>query len=116
MQIFVSFCYLLTFGSSAAKVKKSEKNSKSAAYLHTQLKSSTFAPILIDCGMKTFILRALFALMVILTGLAIIVAVSACNVTRTVTNESTYVQRGDTNVVIRTKTIETYDATKKGHF
>lgn len=84
--------------------------------MHTLEKSSTFAPILIDYGMKTFILRALFALMVILTGLAITFAVSACNVTRTITNESTYVQRGDTNVVIRTKTIETYDAQKRwGH-
>lgn len=38
---------------------------------------------------------------------------SSCNVTRTITNESSYVQRGDTNVVIHTKTIETYDASKR---
>ena len=38
---------------------------------------------------------------------------TSCNVTRTITNESKYVQRGDTSVVIQTKTIETYDATKK---
>ena len=38
---------------------------------------------------------------------------SSCNVTRTITNESKYVQRGDTSVVITTKTIETYDASKK---
>lgn len=38
---------------------------------------------------------------------------TACNVTRTITNESQYFQRGDTSVVIQTKTIETYDAHKK---
>lgn len=38
---------------------------------------------------------------------------TSCNVTRTITNESQYFQRGDTSVVIQTKTIETYDAHKK---
>ena len=38
---------------------------------------------------------------------------TACNVTRVVTNESHYLQRGDTSVVITTKTVETYDASKK---
>lgn len=38
---------------------------------------------------------------------------SSCNVTRTITNESQYFQRGDTSVVIQTKTIETYDASKR---
>ncbi len=39
---------------------------------------------------------------------------SSCNVTRTVTTRSEAWQRGDTSVVIQTKTIETYDASKKG--
>ena len=38
---------------------------------------------------------------------------TSCNVTRKVTTQSEYVQRGDTSVVIMTKTIESYDATKK---
>ena len=38
---------------------------------------------------------------------------ASCNVTRTITNESQYYQRGDTSVVIQTKTIETYDASKR---
>ena len=38
---------------------------------------------------------------------------ASCNVTRTITNESKYLQRGDTSVVIQTKTIESYDASKK---
>ena len=44
---------------------------------------------------------------------ALSLSLSSCNVTRTITNESQYFQRGDTSVLIQTKTIETYDATKK---
>ena len=51
-----------------------------------------------------------------LTALAAGLGLTSCNVTRTITNENSYVQRGDTNVVIRTKTIEVYDATKKNTF
>lgn len=49
-----------------------------------------------------------------LSALLAALGLNSCNVTRVVTNESSYVQRGDTNVVIHTKIIETYDATKKG--
>ena len=38
---------------------------------------------------------------------------ASCNVTRVVTNESQYLQKGDTSVVIQTKTVETYDASKR---
>ena len=41
------------------------------------------------------------------------VALASCNVTRTVTTKSEYWQKGDTSVVIQTKTIESYDASKK---
>lgn len=41
---------------------------------------------------------------------------SSCNVTRTITSQSQYLQRGDTSIVIQTKTIEVYDATKKQQF
>jgi hypothetical protein len=34
-------------------------------------------------------------------------------VTRTVTTKSEYWQRGDTSVIIQSKTIESYDATKR---
>lgn len=47
-----------------------------------------------------------------LTALLTSLGMTSCNVTRTVTNESQYYQKNDTSVVIRTKTIETYDATK----
>ena len=42
-----------------------------------------------------------------------LVALTGCNVTRTITTSSQYVQRGDTTCVIQTKTIESYDASKK---
>ena len=41
------------------------------------------------------------------------VALSSCNVTRTVTTESRYIHRNDTSIVIQSKTTETYDASKK---
>ena len=49
-----------------------------------------------------------------LTALGAAFGLSSCNVTRTVTTKSEYWQKADTSVVIQTKTIETYDATKKG--
>ena len=49
----------------------------------------------------------------VVTCVAIAFGLSSCNVTRTITTQSQYWQRGDTSVVIQTKTIETYDATKK---
>lgn len=48
-----------------------------------------------------------------LTALLAALGLQSCNVTRVITNESSYFQRGDTSVLIQTKTIETYDATKK---
>ena len=48
-----------------------------------------------------------------LTALAAGLGLSSCNVTRTITTKSEYWQRGDTSAVIQTKTIETYDASKK---
>ena len=42
------------------------------------------------------------------------VALTGCNATRTITTKSEYWQKGDTSCVIQTKTIETYDASKKG--
>lgn len=61
------------------------------------------------------IIRVVIAVSVAaLTALGASLGLTSCNVTRTITNESSYLQRGDTSVVIHTKTIETYDAVKKG--
>lgn len=39
---------------------------------------------------------------------------TSCNVTRTVTTKSEYFTHGDSTCTIVTKTIESYDASKKG--
>ncbi len=49
-----------------------------------------------------------------LTALGAAFGLTSCNVTRTVTTKSEYWQKADTSVIIQTKTIETYDASKKG--
>lgn len=49
-----------------------------------------------------------------LSALAAALGLNSCNVTRVITNKSEFTQRGDTSVMIQTKTIETYDASKKG--
>ena len=41
------------------------------------------------------------------------VFLASCNVTRTVTTKSQYIQHGDTTTTISTKTVESYDASKK---
>ena len=54
-------------------------------------------------------MKKLLLMTVIMTS----IVMASCNVTRTITNQSEFYQRGDTSVVIQTKTIETYDASKK---
>ena len=49
----------------------------------------------------------------IVTCVAIALGLQSCNVTRTVMTRSEAWQKGDTSVVIQTKTVETYDASKK---
>ena len=62
--------------------------------------------------MKKYIKQIILTL---LTALAIGLSVmlTACNVTRTITTTSSSVKRGDTTVIIQSKTIESYDASKR---
>ena len=60
-------------------------------------------------GMKKFLILAIAGVV----ACGSMVALTSCNVTRIITNESKYTTRGDTVVMIQTKTIETYDASKK---
>ena len=48
-----------------------------------------------------------------LTAFGAAIGLSSCNVTRTITTKSEYWQRGDTSAVIQTKTIESYDGSRK---
>ncbi len=64
---------------------------------------------------KTQIIKIVISVLIAaLTALGAAFGLSSCNVTRTVTTKSEYWQRGDTSAVIQTKTIEQYDASKKG--
>lgn len=59
------------------------------------------------------IIKAVATILTALIG-AVLAALGlqGCNVTRVITNKSEFTQRGDTAVMIQTKTIETYDAIK----
>ena len=62
--------------------------------------------------MKKYIKQIILTL---LTALAIGLSVlmTACNLTRTITTTSSSIKRGDTTVIIQSKTIESYDASKR---
>ena len=62
---------------------------------------------------KQIIKVIISVLIAALTALGATFGLSSCNVTRTITTKSEYYQRGDTSAIIQTKTIETYDASKK---
>lgn len=49
---------------------------------------------------------------VTLALIALTPLISSCNVTRTITTQSSSIQRGDTSVIIQSKTIESYNARK----
>ena len=60
-------------------------------------------------GINATIMKKLLLMTVIMTSMVMV----SCNVTRTISTESQYFQKGDTTCTIVTKTIETYDASKK---
>ena len=46
----------------------------------------------------------------IATAIAMALGLTSCNVTRTITTESRSLTRGDTAIIIQSKTIESYNA------
>ena len=62
--------------------------------------------------MKKYVKQILLTLFTAL-AIGLSVMLTACNVTRTVTTTSSSVKRGDTTVIIQSKTIESYDASKR---
>ena len=63
---------------------------------------------------KQIIKIVISVLIAALTALGAAFGLSSCNVTRTVTTRSETWQKGDTSIIIQSKTIESYDAVKKG--
>ena len=58
-------------------------------------------------------MKKLFLLLMTTTVvLGAAIGLNSCNVVRTISNKSEYYQRGDTAVMIQTKTTESYDAKK----
>lgn len=57
-------------------------------------------------------MKKIFILFAVITAV-IAAMLTSCNVTRTITTKSEYWQKGDTSCIIQTKTIESYDASKK---
>ena len=53
--------------------------------------------------------KKLVLMAVILTSMVM----ASCNVTRTITTRSETIQHGDSTIVIQTRTVESYDASKK---
>ena len=49
----------------------------------------------------------------VVTAIAMALGLTSCNVTRTITTESRSLTRGDTAVIIQSKTIESYNAKKQ---
>ena len=62
---------------------------------------------------KEILKLVISVLIAALTALAAGLGLSSCNVTRTVTTRSEAWQTGDTSVVIQTKTVESYDGSRK---
>lgn len=62
---------------------------------------------------QTLVKWIISVLTITAASLAALFGLQSCNVTRTVTTQSNYFQRGDTSIVIQTKTTEVYDASKK---
>ena len=63
---------------------------------------------------KTKIIKIVVSVLIAaLTALGAAIGLNSCNVVRTITNRSEFFQKGDTSVTIQTKTIESYDASKK---
>ena len=62
--------------------------------------------------MKAIIMKIIGTIVaLVIIGAATVL--TSCNVTRTITTTSSSVKRGDTTIIIQSKTIESYDASKK---
>ncbi len=76
-------------------------------------KTTRAKPQILTMTKKEILKVVISVLIAALTALAAGLGLTSCNVTRTVTTRSETWQRGDTSVVIQTKTVESYDATKR---
>ena len=95
------------------KIRNLAKNSKEKCKICAYWRF--FVPLqrfLIVRYMKYVIL----SILAFVTFVCMCATMTSCNVTRTMTTESKYFQHGDTTCTIITKTIESYDASKKARW
>ena len=67
---------------------------------------------LTDIQKQRFVKAIRYLTVAIATAVAMALGLTSCNVTRTITTESRSVTKGDTAIIIQTKTIESYNAKK----
>lgn len=58
-------------------------------------------------------MKKLMYLCLLIVVTATSVALNSCNVTRTIVTKSEYSENGETKTVIESRTVESYDASKK---
>lgn len=88
------------------------------ADLAVSRKSSTFAPDfkhdrVMSNKTKLIIKIIITVLIAAASAVGASLGLTSCNAVRTITNRSEFYQKGDTSVMIQTKTTESYDATQK---
>lgn len=90
---------------------------KSIKSLTLKVKFDCFGRLFKSCKLQfciVIVMKRIPLCFALLTLIAVVVLeLTSCNVTRRVTTESSFYQRGDTTCTIVTKTIESYDASKK---
>lgn len=59
------------------------------------------------------LLHFMMAFVIAAVLMGVFLATASCSAVRTITNRSEFYQKGDTSIMIQTKTVESYDATKK---
>lgn len=67
---------------------------------------------LIETQKQRLVKAIKYLALAIATSIAMALGLTSCNVTRTITTESKSLTRGDTAIIIQTKTIESYNAEK----
>lgn len=64
---------------------------------------------------KRIVKSIIYLITAVATALGIAFGLSSCQVSRVTTTSAESCQKGDTSVVIQTKTVETYTGTKKNY-
>ena len=67
---------------------------------------------LTDIQKQRLVAAIMYLAVAIATAVAMALGLTSCNVTRTITTENRSLNRGDTAIIIQSKTIESYNVMK----